>query len=287
MEDLYVKNEDDNPYDVPIRRLWSVKNMFRFLLVGVPRLFAILFLYIIVIIILLLVGNIEYLFKKIWRWASRLKLYLYGFKKLDIDNETEKIIKESKAQIIIANHASYVDPFIMMHLFPDAKFVASEFMKNIPVLPYIYNRRCIYLKNDFGGNLTKEIENEIKKGTRIVFFAEGVCSNPDLFLKLRNGAFVPQKDILSVHISYPNNNHWVAGEQDMVEDICIQCSNKKNYAKIRALPDYHISEEEKKDIELLKENYRIYYAKGFGIKLSNKSYKDHPYYKLKLPTEKN
>ena len=46
---------------------------------------------------------------------------------------------------------------------------------------------------------------------------------------------------------------------------------------------HQVTEEDKQgDIEVFKENFRKYYANGFGISLSDKSYKDHPYFKLKI-----
>ena len=39
---------------------------------------------------------------------------------------------------------------------------------------------------------------------------------------------------------------------------------------------------DKEDIEIFKENFRKYYASSFGTSLSEKSYKDHPYFMLKL-----
>ena len=61
-----------------------------------------------------------------------------------------------------------------------------------------------------------------------------------------------------------------------------QISNSRNHVKVRIIEDYQVTEEDKKDVEIFKENFRKYYANGFGISLSEKSYKDHPYFKLKL-----
>jgi hypothetical protein len=169
----------------------------------------------------------------------------------------------------------------MSYLFPDAKFIASEYISKIPVIQKFGKSKCIYLKNEFGGKLTDEIQAELDKGTKIVFFGEGVCSNPRFLLKLRTGAFVPKMNILPVHIDY-GDNYWVMGEQDMVLHAFTQMSNSRNQVKVRVIQDYHVTEEDKQDIEVFKENFRKYYKNGFGISLSEKTYKDHPYFKLKL-----
>jgi 1-acyl-sn-glycerol-3-phosphate acyltransferase len=209
-------------------------------------------------------------------------MYFFGYNRIDISPIDLENIRQSKSQIILAKHSSYIDLLLMSHLFPDAKFIASNYISRIPIIQKFGETKLIYLKNEFGGNLTDEIQAELDKGTKIVFFGEGVCSNPKFLLKLRNGAFVPKKNILPVHIDY-GDNYWVMGEQDMVLHAFTQISNYRNRVKVRIIPDYQVTEEDKQgDIEVFKENFRKYYSNGFGISLSEKSYKDHPYFKLKL-----
>jgi 1-acyl-sn-glycerol-3-phosphate acyltransferase len=208
-------------------------------------------------------------------------MYFFGYHRIDISTADLKYIRQSKSQIILAKHSSYIDILLMAYLFPDAKFISSEYISRIPIISKFGESKCIYLKNEFGGNLTDEIQKELDKGTKIVFFGEGVCSNPKFLLKLRNGAFVPKMNILPVHIDY-GNNYWVMGEQDMIFHAFTQISNSRNHVKVRVIQDYIVTEDDKQDIEVFKENFRKYYANGFGISLSNISYKDHPYFKLKL-----
>lgn len=272
----------DNPFDAKETRFWSVKTIPKFIFRGIPRLLLILIMYIIVFFITIFFNdkNQEFINKTL-KWVTRTKLYFFGYNYIDISLTDMELIKKSNSQIILAKHSSYLDILLMSYLIPDAKFIASEYISRIPIIRSFGKSKCIYLKNEFGGNLTDEIQQELDKGTKIIFFGEGVCSNPKFLLKLRNGAFVPKKDILPIHIDYGNNN-WVMGEQDMVFHAFTQMSNFKNQVKVRVLPDYKISEDDKKDIEVFKENFRKYYANGFGISLSEKSYKEHPYFMLKL-----
>jgi 1-acyl-sn-glycerol-3-phosphate acyltransferase len=276
-------NYQDNPFEVQETRFWSIRTIPKFIFRGMPRLILILILYIIVFFISIFFNEKnQSLINKTLKWSTRIKMYFFGYNRIDISPIDLENIRQSKSQIILAKHSSYIDLLLMSHLFPDAKFIASNYISRIPIIQKFGETKLIYLKNEFGGNLTDEIQAELDKGTKIVFFGEGVCSNPKFLLKLRNGAFVPKKNILPVHIDY-GDNYWVMGEQDMVLHAFTQISNYRNRVKVRIIPDYQVTEEDKQgDIEVFKENFRKYYANGFGISLSEKSYKDHPYFKLKL-----
>jgi len=276
-------NEQDNPFEVKETRFWSIRTIPKFIFRGMPRLIMMLIMYIILFFITIFFNEKKQsLINKTLKWSTRIKLYFFGYKRIDISPTDLEHIRQSKSQIILAKHSSYIDLLLMSYLFPEAKFIASEYISRIPIIRKFGESKCIYLKNEFGGNLTDEIQKELDKGTKIVFFGEGVCSNPKFFLKLRNGAFVPKMNILPVHIDY-GDNYWVMGEQDMVLHAFTQISNFQNRVKVRIIPDYQVTEEDKQgDIEIFKENFRKYYANGFGISLSEKNYKDHPYFKLKI-----
>ena len=272
----------DNPFEAKEIRFWSVRTIPKFIFRGIPRLIIMLIMYIILFFITRFFNDKNQSFiNKTLKYTTRLKMYFFGYNNIDISSSDFEYIRQSDSQIIFAKHSSYLDILLMSYLFPDAKFVASEYISRIPIIRKFGKSKCIYLKNEFGGNLTDEIQEELNKGTKIIFFGEGVCSNPKFLLKLRNGAFVPKKNILPVHIDY-GNNYWVMGEQDMIFHAFTQMSNSRNYVKVRVIPDYKVTEDDKENIEVFKENFRKYYVNGFGINLSEKSYKEHPYFKLKL-----
>jgi len=281
-ENLYVNEEDDTPFLATDPKLFSFKNMFQFIRIGIPRVLLIILVLISTIFVSFTITKNPSAYNSFWiKWGTLLFLKIYGVRKIEIDEESRRNIESSRAKIIIVNHCNYVDSFPILHLFPDAKIICSDFIKDIPILSRFSNNNAIYLKSTFhGDNISQKIVEEVENGNRIIIFAEGVCSNPELLLKLRGGGFVPQKDILPVHISY-GNTFFVNGEQDMLQHFLWQSSLLENKVKIRVLKDYSIKEEDKKDIEIFKENFRIYYARGFGIKLSRYSYLDHPYLNLK------
>ena len=272
----------DNPFDAKETRFWSIRTIPKFIFRGIPRLLLIFIMYIILFFITIFFNDKNQGFiNRTLKWATRIKLYFFGYNYIDISQSDIEYIKQSDSQIILAKHSSYLDILLMSYLFPEAKFIASEYISRIPIIRKFGKSKCIYLKNEFGGNLTDEIQRELDKGTKIIFFGEGVCSNAKFLLKMRNGAFVPKKNILPVHIDY-GDNYWVMGEQDMVFHAFTQMSNNRNQVKVRVIKDYQVAEDDKENIEVFKENFRKYYANGFGISLSEKSYKEHPYFKLKI-----
>ena len=275
-------NVMDEPFKAGEVRFWSVKTFPKFLFRGLPRLIMIFVFYIIIAFFALFFRKDRQNYvNQTLKWSTRMKMYFFGYKRINISNEDIEKIKNSKEQIIIANHSSYMDILLMSYLFPDAKFIASNYISKIPIIKKFGETKCIYLKDEFGGKLTDVIEDELQKGTKIIFFSEGVCCRSDILLKLRNGAFVPHRDILPVHIDY-GENYWVMGEQDMLLHAFTQISNFKNNVKVKIGIPYKITHNDKKNIEGFKENFRKHYANIFNVKLSEKNYKDHPFYKLKL-----
>lgn len=273
---------EEDPFKASEVRFWSVRTIPKFLIRGLPRVITIFIGYIIIFVILLIIPEKNTsAMTKLLKIVTRLKLYFFGYKHLNITREDQLKIKNTDANVIVVNHSSYMDILLLAHLIPDAKFVASEWIARLPVLGKFGRSKCIYLKNDFSGNLTGVIQSELEKGTKIVFYSEGLCSRSDLLLKLRNGAFVPKMKILPIHVDY-GKNYWVMGEQDMVMHAMTQICNRNNNVTIRVGKEYCPTEEDKKDVELFKENFRKYYAEIFNVKLSDKSYKDHPYFKMKL-----
>lgn len=280
--DFYATEEDDEPFKVNEQRFWSIRTIPKFLLFGIPRIVFMIVFYIIIFIITLSFNKDNINFQnKFIGYCARLKLEFFGFKDIDIDEKSFEIIKNSKAQIIICNHSSYIDSLLLLYLIPEAKIIASDFVGKIPIINNLFKHKCLYLTSDFKGNMTDLIAKEIEMGNRIIIFSEGVCCRSDLLIKLRNGAFVPKKNILPIFIDYPDKNYWVMGENDMVMHAMCLLANRRNRILLRACPEY-VVEEKDNDVEQFNENFRKYYAQEFNIKLSKKSYKDHPFYKQKI-----
>lgn len=267
--------ESPNPFKTKKVDLLDIDNIFKFMIRGFPRLLLIISFYILVYFLYFIVKRSNKI-QEVFQTYSNILLRLSGYKNINIDNQSKLNIKNSKAQIIVVNHASYIDIGVTNVLFPDAKFIASHYLKDLPIIGKHAKHNCIFLKSDFSGNLTDDVKALLEKGEKIVFFAEGCCNRPDTLLKLRRGAFLNGLSILPVHISYPEENVWINGEDNMVTHYLWQLCQKKNIVNVSVGGDYIPSDKEKKDVDLFINNFTDYYCDEFNVIKSDKSYKDHP-----------
>jgi 1-acyl-sn-glycerol-3-phosphate acyltransferase len=276
-----MNNNEDNPFYVEKIDI-GFGDLNNLLLRGIPR--------IVVIILIILVTIIIYwFFKKLnfnrnFLIKSFIKFLLdrVGFI-IDISNEDIEKIKNSDANIIVCNHSSYLDAIFLTLYFPEAYFIASNFVKDIPLISEILNDKCLFLEGEFsGGGLTRKIENMIKKeNKKIIFFAEGCCKSSNSIIKFRKGAFTSGVKILPVFIKYRKEYEWTRGMQNTKSHMIKIINNKENNVSIKIGNIYNPIDEEKSNPEEFAENFRKYYANEFNVKLSEKSYKDHPYYSKK------
>ena len=139
----------DNPFDAKETRFWSIRTIPKFIFRGMPRLIIMFLMYIIVFFISIFFNNNnQSLINKTLKWTTRIKLYFFGYHRIDISPTDLEYIRQSKSQIILAKHSSYIDILLMAYLFPDAKFVASEYISRIPIIRKFGKSKCIYLKNN-------------------------------------------------------------------------------------------------------------------------------------------
>ena len=130
----------DNPFDAKETRFWSIKTIPKFIFRGLPRLVFMFIMYIIVFIITFFFSEKKQSFiNKTLKWTTRIKMYFFGYHRIDITSTDLEYIRQSKSQIIIAKHSSYMDILLMSYLFPDAKFIASEYISRIPIM-YIFEK---------------------------------------------------------------------------------------------------------------------------------------------------
>jgi 1-acyl-sn-glycerol-3-phosphate acyltransferase len=175
-------NDNDNPFEVKETRFWSIRTIPKFIFRGMPRLIIIFIMYIIVFCIAIFFNkNNQSLINKTLKWVTRLKMYFFGYNRIDISPTDLERIRQSQSQIILAKHSSYIDLLLMAHLFPDAKFIASEYISRIPIICKFGESKCIYLKNEFGGNLTDQIQAELDKGNKNSIFWRGGLLQSKIF----------------------------------------------------------------------------------------------------------
>ena len=86
--------EDDNPFEAKEIRFWSVKTMFKFLLIGIPRLIIVLIAFLVLFFLLYIFENNDAFFSKITQMMAQVYLHITGYKNIDIDERTKKIIRK-------------------------------------------------------------------------------------------------------------------------------------------------------------------------------------------------
>jgi 1-acyl-sn-glycerol-3-phosphate acyltransferase len=274
-------NNKDNPFYVEKIDI-GFGDLNNLLLRGIPRIFVVIFIILVTIILYWILKklnlNRDYLIKCFLKFL----LDRIGFK-IEIKNEDLDKIKNSDANIIVCNHSSYLDALFLTLYFPNAYFIASNFVKDIPFIGGILEDKCLFLEKEFsGGGLTRKIDNMIKKeNKKIIFFAEGCCKSSNSIIKFRRGAFTSGVKVLPVFIKYRKEYEWTRGMQNTKAHMIKIINNKENNVTIKIGDIYNPNDNEKNNPDDFAENFRKYYANEFNVKLSDKSYKDHPYYSKK------
>jgi 1-acyl-sn-glycerol-3-phosphate acyltransferase len=271
-------NNEDNPFYVEKIDI-GFGDLNNLLLRGIPRIVVIVFIILFTIILYWFLKKLNLNRDYLIKCFIKFLLDRIGFK-IEITNEDLEKIRKNDTNIIVCNHSSYLDAIFLTLYFPEAYFIASNFVKDIPIIGGILKDKCLFLEKEFlGGGLTDKIENMIKKeNKKIIFFSEGCCKSSNSIIKFRRGAFTSGVKILPVFIKYRKEYEWTRGMQNTKSHMIKIINNKENNVTIKIGNIYNPNNNEINNAEEYAENFRKYYANEFNVKLSNKSYKDHPYY---------
>lgn len=108
-------------------------------------------------------------------------------------------------KIIISNHSSYLDIFIMYYIFK-CGFVAGEFITSTEIGKLLANVcKLLIFKRGVDTNVVEKIKEYLQEQKQIVIFPEGIMKeNNDTLIKFRTGAFYTGADICPVVIKYKN-----------------------------------------------------------------------------------
>jgi len=89
-------NEQDNPFEVKETRFWSIRTIPKFIFRGMPRLIMIFIIYIIVFCITIFFNkNNQSLINKTLKWSARLKMYFFGYNRINISPTDLERIRQS------------------------------------------------------------------------------------------------------------------------------------------------------------------------------------------------
>ena len=124
------------------------------------------------------------------RWA-RLVLSLSGFRPRVAGDEH---LRATPAGILVANHASYIDPIVLMAIVPpDCRFVAKRGLARYPMIGRVI-RRAEYVTIEKTGLSDRlagadDVERLLRAGERLLVFPEGTFARAPGLLPFRLGAF--------------------------------------------------------------------------------------------------
>lgn len=140
-------------------------------------------------------------------FVSRLMLALLGVR-VHVEHG-ERVNKTGKPHLIISNHLSYIDVFILSSLMP-AVFITSVELRNTALLGalasfggsiFVERRKATGLKKEIGA-----VASVLKQGFSVALFPEGTTSNGDRVQLFKNSLFdsavVTRTDILPVCLRY-------------------------------------------------------------------------------------
>ncbi|MGG8496097.1 lysophospholipid acyltransferase family protein [Tenacibaculum sp. TC6] len=161
-------------------RLWFYILMFSTIIIMLPFL-------------LVLTSHEKYypVFWKMVRAWSFILIYGMGFR---LKVEREQHIEKNKSYMFIANHASMLDPWVMIVLSKNPiVFVGKKELVKIPVFGFFYKKVVIMVDRDSTTSRKRVYEMAKKKlqnGTSVGIFPEGLVPEESITLSpFKNGAF--------------------------------------------------------------------------------------------------
>ena len=126
--------------------------------------------------------------------------------------EYKKPFPKNISHILVSNHTSYLEPFIMFRVSKTPfVFVGKKELSKIPIFGFIYKRAAILVDRsdtESKKNVYIRAKEVIKNGYNVCIFPEGGIPKTNVLLKnFKNGAFklAIEKNIKIVPITIPDN----------------------------------------------------------------------------------
>ncbi|MGF1532971.1 MAG: lysophospholipid acyltransferase family protein [Bernardetiaceae bacterium] len=134
-----------------------------------------------------------YFFVRLW---GRLCLWSMG---IWCEIEGQEHFKSSRNFIIIANHRSYLDAYILAAILPrPAKVLGKEEIMRIPVLGWVFGRVGVAVNRSSkrsGLESLLRLREALQQGNDVFVFPEGTFTPPgEKLLPFKNGAFAVALD---------------------------------------------------------------------------------------------
>ena len=116
---------------------------------------------------------------------SRFSLYVMNIK---VDARLEALLKSNKNFLIVCNHLSYIDAFVISAFAPTC-YVTSVEMKETPFLGQICQLAgCLFVERRSRNNLSGEVQEmsqALSEGVNVTVFPEAAAGNGEALLRFR------------------------------------------------------------------------------------------------------
>ena len=183
--------------------------------------------------------------KYIKNWSRRLLNILKIH--LEINQDLKKLLSR-KHFLIVSNHISWIDIFLINSIFP-ISFLSKGDVARWPLIGKLTKSAdTIYIKRGNKKSLTiasNQIEKKLNKMDSVIFFPEGFATDGSKLLPFKSNFFQTaintQVDILPIAIKYTYQDRFsaspsYAGDITLLQSILTLVKNKNLKASIFILP---------------------------------------------------
>ena len=192
--------------------------------------FGFLFFYLpVLIIISFFINNREAKFQKMNHYYYKGFFRGMGAFIPGLTFKIDKNIYNLKSSIIIANHKSYLDPILLVSLFPRHKTIVKGVFFKVPFISWAMESggyipfTASHSYNDFLAEKLKSMPGFFKDGGNLFIFPEGRRSRDGRIGKFQKGAFsIAAKNNMPIEVIFINNTDRLFTPGKILLNTCIK-----------------------------------------------------------------
>ncbi|MCB0349241.1 MAG: 1-acyl-sn-glycerol-3-phosphate acyltransferase [Bdellovibrionales bacterium] len=195
------------------------------------RIFRLIFAVCIVLNFMLVTSVIHLFSTDVWRERKLLSKVLKAYNKwmlvaLGIKINIKGQVNNVQGKLIVCNHMSYLDVFMLAALYPTS-YVTSVEMRDTPVLGWLCRLgSCVFVERRNKVNIQneiKEITQALQKNLTVTIFPEATSTNGDEVIRFRkplfNAALFAKADVLPICINYRRLDGKEVNKENR-DDVC-------------------------------------------------------------------
>jgi 1-acyl-sn-glycerol-3-phosphate acyltransferase len=138
-------------------------------------------------------------------------------------------VRQIKSSIVISNHTSYLDPILLISLFPAHKTIVKGVFFKIPILSWVMKSEgfiCYTPNSSYDNSIMESMKNILDftgNGGNLFIFPEGRRSRDGRLGKLQKGAFsIAKKYNLPILVIYIANTGLLFSPGKLLLNTCIE-----------------------------------------------------------------